>query len=81
MDTSTEARLMAAADKEEIRDALYRYCRCIDRGDAEVMKSAYHEDAIEHHGTFYEGPARDYCDFVVEHLIGVCSPGTNSPIS
>ena len=65
------ARLSAAADKEEIRDALFRYCRGIDRGDADLMRSAYHEDAIEHHGTFYEGPARDYCGFVVDHLTEV----------
>lgn len=32
------------------------------------MRSAYHEDSIEHHGEFYDGPARSYCDFVVEHL-------------
>jgi len=52
-DTSTtEARLLAAADKEEIRDALFRYCRGIDRGDAAMMRSAYHADAIEHHGDF-----------------------------
>ncbi|EED35913.1 gamma-BHC dehydrochlorinase [Luminiphilus syltensis NOR5-1B] len=71
MDKITEARLLAAADKEEIRDALYRYCRGIDRGDADMMKSAYHLDAIEHHGSFYDGPARDYCDFVIEHLTTV----------
>lgn len=71
MDRENPSRLVAAADKEEIRDALYRYCRGIDRSDAELMKSAYHADAIEHHGTFYEGPAQDYCDFVVEHLTDI----------
>ena len=71
MDRQTEARLRAAADKEEIRDALFRYCRGIDRGDPEMMRSAYHEDAIEHHGSFYDGPARDYCNFVIEHLAHV----------
>lgn len=63
-----DERILAAVSKEEIRDALFRYCRGLDRGDADLMRSAYHEDAIEHHGDFYDGPARSYCDFVVEHL-------------
>jgi len=34
----------------EIQKALYRYCRGVDRGDARLICSAYHEDAIDHHG-------------------------------
>ncbi|HWD23832.1 MAG TPA: nuclear transport factor 2 family protein, partial [Acidimicrobiales bacterium] len=36
--------------KEEITDALVRYCRGVDRRDAELVRSAYHEDATDDHG-------------------------------
>lgn len=36
----------------EIRQALVRYCRGVDRGDAELIKSAFHEDAKDEHGPF-----------------------------
>ncbi len=35
-----------------IRQALYRYCRGVDRGDAAMIASAYHPDADENHGAF-----------------------------
>ncbi len=36
--------------KDEIYDALVRYCRGIDRRDADLVRSAYHEDAVDNHG-------------------------------
>ncbi|WP_166459421.1 nuclear transport factor 2 family protein [Amycolatopsis pithecellobii] len=33
-----------------IRDALYRFCRGVDRGDADAMFSAFHPDATDSHG-------------------------------
>jgi hypothetical protein len=49
---------------EEIRQAVLRYCRGVDRLDAELMFSAYHPDATDDHGT-YVGSARGLCDHVV----------------
>lgn len=49
---------------EEIRQAALRYCRGVDRLDADLMMSAYHDDAIDEHGAV-SGPARDLCDRVV----------------
>jgi len=54
-----------AAAAEEIRQAALRYCRGVDRLDAELMFSAYHADATDDHGT-YVGSARGLCDRVVE---------------
>jgi hypothetical protein len=60
-------RLMQVADKQEILEIYYRYCRGVDRGDADLMRSAYHHDAQESHGP-YNGPAREFIGFVAEHL-------------
>ena len=37
-------------DKQAIFDTLMRYARGVDRGDAELICSAYHPDAIDEHG-------------------------------
>lgn len=47
-----DERLSRLLDKEDIRDALLRYTRGIDRHDADIMGAAYHPDATDDHGTF-----------------------------
>lgn len=49
----------------EIRQALVRYCRGVDRGIAELIESAYHSDAIDYHGPFTGSP-KDFARLVVE---------------
>jgi hypothetical protein len=39
-------------DLQAIRDCLNRYSRGLDRHDEEILASAFHEDAIDHHGDF-----------------------------
>jgi hypothetical protein len=39
----TEVRVLL--DKQEIQEALLRYCRGVDRCDTDLMRSVYHEDA------------------------------------
>lgn len=46
------ADLQDLLDREAIRDCLYRYCRGIDRGDEAALRSAYWEDATDHHGAW-----------------------------
>lgn len=41
------------ADREAIRDCLYRYARGMDRCDESMLRSAYWEDAIDDHLAFY----------------------------
>jgi hypothetical protein len=36
--------------KQQIMDAMARYARGIDRRDEALVRSAYHEDAVDHHG-------------------------------
>jgi hypothetical protein len=45
-------QIRALQDRQEILDVCYRYARGLDRHDEEIYSSAYHEDAIDHHGDF-----------------------------
>jgi hypothetical protein len=42
-------KLQTLIDKQEIRDALMRYCIGIDRCDLKLVLSAFHEDALDNH--------------------------------
>jgi SnoaL-like protein len=53
---SPEPVLRALVDREEIRDLVVRYCRGVDRGDWDMVRSCYHEDAFDEHGTFTGSP-------------------------
>jgi hypothetical protein len=46
-------------DKQQITEVILRYCRAIDRGDRELLKTVYHEDAVDRHGVF-NGPASEF---------------------
>ncbi len=45
--------------KQEIAELLYRYCRGVDRLDMDLVRSCYHPDATDSHGTF-EGTVDEY---------------------
>ncbi len=51
------ARLLA---KEAIREVLARYVRGVDRADEALLRSCYFDDAIEEHGSSWNGPAQGY---------------------
>jgi len=55
------------ADREGIRAVALRYCRGIDRLDAELVRSAYWPEATDDHGTFV-GPAHEFAGYAVERL-------------
>lgn len=50
-------------DREAIRDCLYRYCRGIDRIDAETLASAYWPGAIDDH-VFWKGTVEEFIPWV-----------------
>ena len=60
-------KLEIAADKIEIADIVYKYCRAIDRMDRELLESVFHGDSVHHHGE-YEGPSSDFCNFAFDIL-------------
>lgn len=53
--------------KQEIYDALVRYCRGVDRTDEALVRSCYHPDAYDDHGMF-QGPASEFAPYAVENL-------------
>ena len=53
------------SDLQGIRDAALRYCRGVDRLDAELMKSAYWPEATDDHGVFV-GNAWEFCELCME---------------
>lgn len=60
MANKRDPEVQVLLDKQEIYECLMRYCRGVDRCDIEVLRSAYHPDAVDHHGAF-DGPAMDFC--------------------
>lgn len=52
-------------DEAAITRVLLRYCRGADRCDEELIRSAYHSDAVDIHGS-YKGSAVEYAAWAVE---------------
>jgi hypothetical protein len=59
MTTSVTKILHELADREAIRECLYRYARGVDRLDADMVRSAYWPDAIDTHLDF-KGNAEEF---------------------
>lgn len=58
-----DPRLAALLDKQEIEEVVLRYCRGIDRRDFDLVRSCYHPEAQDHHGSF-SGTVEEYIAWV-----------------
>jgi hypothetical protein len=68
-----DERLDELLDKQEIHERLMRYCRGVDRGDAELIAQAFHPDAMADHGhVFFTG------DTIGEVLARMSATHTNA---
>jgi hypothetical protein len=65
MTSEETGALQRLLDEAEIRRVLQAYCRGIDRLDADLMASIYHEDAYDFHGSG-AGLGKDFGRGVVE---------------
>ncbi|MFI7195125.1 nuclear transport factor 2 family protein [Nocardia nova] len=63
-------------DRQQIVEVLHRYARAIDRCDIELLKSVYHEDATDAHGSF-DGNAHEFAEFMVPRLRAQTSYGVH----
>ncbi len=59
--------LFALEADRAIRQALARYCAGVDGRDAALIRSAYHADAVDDHGSFV-GSAFEFADRIVALL-------------
>ena len=48
-----DAALALLLDKDALRDLATRYARSIDRRDPDLLRSVYHDDAIDDHGIVF----------------------------
>ncbi|WP_419919468.1 nuclear transport factor 2 family protein [Candidatus Poriferisocius sp.] len=55
-------KLFELMAKQDITDLLHRYCRGVDRLDMELVRSCYHPDATDSHGTFH-GSVEEYLEW------------------
>jgi len=60
--TDLEGAVRELKDRQEIYDCLVRYCRGMDRFDRDVLRSAYHPDALDDHGEFV-GTVEGFIDY------------------
>jgi hypothetical protein len=56
-------------DEQQIRDAMSRYARGVDRGDWDLVRSAYHPDAHDEHGD-YKGGIDGFIDWLDARFAG-----------
>lgn len=63
---SIDPRIETLIARQEIHDALMRYCIGIDRADLQLVLSAFHEDALDNHGGFDEVAVERFTRTVVE---------------
>jgi hypothetical protein len=47
--STIETRLRLVEDRQAIHDVIVRYCRGVDRSDADLILTAFHDDAIDNH--------------------------------
>jgi len=66
MDSTLERQLRELLDKQAIHELINAYCNAADRHDQDKMRALYHEDAIDEHGQFARGPAKDFIDRLPE---------------
>jgi hypothetical protein len=66
-DRALDPEVRHLLDRQAIADVVLRYCRGIDRLDLELVRSCYHADATDEHGTF-TGTRDEYVDWVASVL-------------
>lgn len=68
-----ERKLQYMLDRLEIQDVIHRYARGLDRHDDDVLRSAFHDDAMDNHGP-WAGPREEF----VAWANGPCHSHTNA---
>jgi hypothetical protein len=77
MSKTSEQKLQELVDRQEIEQVLKLYCRAIDRLDKELLKSVYHPDGTDDHGSF-TGNAHEFADRIMVDLKNFIIDGMHS---
>jgi ketosteroid isomerase-like protein len=56
----TVDRVSLMLDKYELHELVLTYCRAIDRQDFALVRTLYHDDAIDDHGDMFKGSPDEY---------------------
>jgi hypothetical protein len=64
---SDDAALRRLLDERAIAEVLARYCRGVDRMDRDLVRSCYHADATDEHGSF-RGSIDEYLEWAFRLL-------------
>lgn len=67
MSETLDTRIQMLVDRQEIEQVLKLYCRAIDRLDIELLKSIYHPDGTDDHGSF-SGNAQEFAEVIMGNL-------------
>jgi hypothetical protein len=57
--------LTSLADRLAIADLIYRYCRAVDRNDADLAASVWHEDGLADYEGLFNGTGHGFIDFAI----------------
>src|SRR3954469_886806 len=55
----------------ELQRLAWLYCHAVDRGDMTLLRSLYHDDAVDDHGEMFSGSADDYVSWLPRMLAGL----------
>ena len=68
MADAVETIVRELKDRQDILDCLVRYCRGVDRLDRNILRSAYHDNAVDDHGE-YVGDVEGFIDWAFDYHI------------
>jgi hypothetical protein len=67
----TDGEAAEWAAHRAITDVIHRYCRSMDRIDAELGYSVWHEDGVADYGPLFQGSGREFIDWVCDYHRGI----------
>jgi ketosteroid isomerase-like protein len=56
--------LQTLIDKQALRDLVHTYCRACDRRDFALLRTLYHDDAVDDHGAMFRGSADEFIAWI-----------------
>ena len=58
--------LQELIDKQALQELVLSYCRACDRRDFVLLRTLYHDDAVDEHGAMFCGSADEYVAWLAD---------------